>query len=156
VRQPPRRQLLNGRTRPHRAPRRQAVRGAGLLDGLLALLILSVGLLGMTRLQARMLAQGTEVQQRLAAAALADELLARVRVDIPNRACYTLPASGTCASVAARVQTDHWGAQVVASLPGGSASVVIDSSLTMTVLVQWTGKAADEPRRLELRSDVRD
>lgn len=156
MRQPPRRQLLSGRARPHPAPRRQAVRGAGLLDGLLALLILSVGLLGMTRLQARMLAQGTEVQQRLAAAALADELLARVRVDIPNRACYTLPAKGTCASAAARAQADDWSARVAATLPGGSASVVIDTSLTMTVLVQWTGKAAAEPRRLELRTDVRD
>lgn len=156
MRQPPRRQLLSGRTRPHRAPRRQAVRGAGLLDALLALLILSVGLLGMTRLQARMLAQGTEAQHRLAAAALADELLARVRVDIPNRACYTLPASGTCADADARAQADDWSARVSATLPGGSASVEIDAGLTMTVLVEWTGKAADEPRRLELRTDVRD
>jgi len=139
-----------------RPPRQHPERGAGLLDALVALLILSFGLLGMTRLQSRMLAQGTEAQQRLAAAALADELLARVRVDIPNRACYTVPTRGTCADAAARTGTDAWAARVAATLPGGGAAVVIDAAASMTVIIDWTGKGAGEPRRLELRTDVRD
>ena len=81
--------------------RLQLTRGVGLLDALVALALLAFGLLGMTRLQARMVAQATESQTRMTALQLGDELLNSALVDTANAACYTLPQAGACANAGA-------------------------------------------------------
>lgn len=132
-------------------------RGVGLIDGLIALAILSFGLLGMTRLQGRMISSATDAQSRTTAAQLADELLGTVLVDTANAACYTLPAAGACASPAASARTAEWAQRVTASLPGpaGSGVVWVPGSGRMTVSITWTDRAATEARLLQVSTDVR-
>ena len=74
------------------------MRGIGLIDALIALAILSFGMLALTRFQGRMVSQTTEAQSRSTAMRLADELMSTALVDPANLACYTMPATGVCGS----------------------------------------------------------
>lgn len=142
------------RRSPLPAPR-GAQRGLGLLDSLVALALLAFGLLGMTHMQTNLLRQASESQARLTAVQLGDELLSTARVDVLNKACYTLPADGACANANARARTDEWADRVTAALPGSASATAALANDRLTVTIAWTGKAADEPRRMELTTDVR-
>ena len=136
-----------------RGPRR--LRGVGLLDALIALAILAFGLLGMTRMQTGLVRQASESQARLTAAQLGDELLSTALVDVDNAACYTLPAAGACASAAALARAEDWRLRALAALPGDptATAALVDDRLTVTLT--WTGKTAEDPRTLEVTTDVR-
>lgn len=138
-------------------------RGLGLVEALIALAILSFGLLGLSRLQARMLTQGTEAQARLQASQIADELLDMALVDPGNAACYTVPAAGNCGVPAAATAAAGWAASAVAALPGGATGATAGATLgnnQLAVRLTWRGKPstqdANPPTRvLEVRTDVR-
>ncbi len=131
--------------------------GVGLLDALVAMAILAFGLLGMTRLQTRMVAQATETQTRMTAMQLGDELLNAALVDTANAACYTLPQVGACAKAAAKAKTTDWETRSKAALPGSpTAGAVLDAGTgRMTVTLTWTGKESQETRTLVAVTDVR-
>jgi len=146
-------QLQLRRLRPRSG--RHGARGVGLIDGLIALAILAFGLLAMTRMQTNLVRQASESQSRTVAAQLGDELLSTALVDVDNAACYTLPAAGACASVAARARADDWRLRALAALPG-----TVDAGATLlndrlTVNLTWTGKESNDARTLEVTTDVR-
>ncbi len=131
-------------------------RGVGLFDALIALAILSFGLLAMTRFQGRVVTQATEAQSRQTAVQLGDELLNTALVDVGNAACYTLPAAGTCDSAAARERTEEWAERVAAALPGSAdarSTLGVDGRLT--VAIEWRGQESRETRNLVAVTDVR-
>ncbi|MBL8323573.1 MAG: pilus assembly protein PilV [Rubrivivax sp.] len=144
-------------TLARRLPAPAAARGAGLIDGLVALAILAFGMLAMTGFQGRMMAQTTEAQSRQVATQMSSELLATVLVDGANAACYTLPQTGACTNSAAQARASDWQGRVASSLPGTVASTATLDAATgrMTVVLSWTGKDSGEPRRLEAVTDVR-
>jgi type IV pilus assembly protein PilV len=140
--------------KPRRAPP-PAQRGLGLLDALIAMALLAFGLLGLAGLQARLVQQTTESQQRATANQLGNELLHTALVDSPaNVGCYTLPASGSCGNSTVRARTNDWGTRVAAALPGTVTATSVAAGTRLTVTIGWTGKASDEPRSLTLVSDV--
>jgi type IV pilus assembly protein PilV len=131
------------------------VRGVGLFDGMIALAILSFGVLALTRLQTNLVREANETQSRTQAVQLADELLSTALVDVDNAPCYTVPAAGACASDEAKDRTAEWEARALAALPG---TVTAGSALAgdrLTVTLSWTGRASDEARTLEVTTDVR-
>jgi len=132
-------------------------RGVGLLDAMVALAILAFGVLGMTRLQARMVAQATETQSRMTAMQLGDELLNSALVDTANAACYTVPQVGACANATAKAHATDWETRSKAALPGApTAGAVLDAaSGRMTVTLTWTGKESRDIRTLVAVTDVR-
>jgi Tfp pilus assembly protein PilV len=134
-----------------------AHRGAGLLDGLIALAILSFGLLAMARFQGRMVAQTTESQSRQVATQLASELMATVLVDVGNATCYTLPQAGACGNAAAIARTTDWAGRVAAALPTPvtTTSTLDAATGRLTVVMTWRGKDSDDTRRMEIVTDVR-
>lgn len=135
---------------------RKKQRGAGLLEALIAMAVLSVGVLGIAQFQMGMLAQTTDSQARLTASALADELLTLMRVDTDNANCYTLPQSGTCTSPAAQALAEEWAERAEAQLPGFvSATSARDGDFQLLVTLRWTSKAFSETRQLEVRTDAR-
>lgn len=134
----------------------RAQRGVGLLDAMIALAILAFGMLGMTRMQSNLVKQATDSQARLTASQLGDELLSTALVDLGNAACYTLPAAGACASVAARASTDAWKTRVLAALPGTPSATSALAGDRLTVTISWTDKAAAEARTLQVTTDVRE
>lgn len=143
--------------RPTSPYRWRAARGVGLLDAMIALAILAFGMLGMTRLQARMVSQGSETQSRMAAARLADELLSLALVDPTNAACYTLPQVGVCGKAAASAMAAAWKVRAVAELTGSpTAGAVLDAGTgRLTVTLTWTGKESQDSRTLVAITDVR-
>ncbi|MGC4078526.1 MAG: pilus assembly protein PilV [Rubrivivax sp.] len=145
-----------------RTPRpRRRTAGFGLLDALIALVILSVGLLGLTRLQARSLSYGTEADQRVKAVQLGSELLSTAMVDSSNPGCYLLPTAGTCTSDAAKTYAATVKTRVASGLPGGTVTVTYDATKhQMKIVITWTGKgsresgASDTTRRMEASTYV--
>lgn len=154
---------------PQRISSRQ--RGLGLIDALIALVILSFGMLAMTRFQARLLSQSTEAQNRLVATQQADELLSMALLDptsstgTSNGPCYTVPAAGVCPTPAAASAAAGWAANAVSRLPRGAtaptARATWDAGTSqLTVTLTWTGKvvqdgvAADD-HQLSVTTDVR-
>lgn len=133
--------------RPHRnlltRTSRRRLAGFGLFDALVALAILSIGLLGLTRLQARSLSYGTEADQRVHAVQLGSELLSTAMVDASNVNCYTLPASGTCGSDTASDYAEAFEDRVAAALPDGTVTVSYNAAQRrLTLVITWTGKGA--------------
>lgn len=139
------------------ATRRRAQRGVSLIDALIAIAILSFGLVGMTRMQGRMVTASTDAQLRTTAVQMADELLNTVLVDTTNAACYTLPQSGACASSVASARAADWSTRVAATMPGSATrTVTLDTTNgRMTVSIGWTGRDASDPRLLSVVTDVR-
>jgi type IV pilus assembly protein PilV len=131
--------------------------GISLLEALIAALILSVGLIGLVRMQSKMVSASTDAQLRYTAVQLADEHLNLVRVDSANAACYTLPAAGACNSAAAAAHTTEWAARVSASLPGTVTRSVALNAATgqLSVSIGWTSRQATDPRLLNVVTDVR-
>jgi type IV pilus assembly protein PilV len=144
---------------------RRATRGVGLIDALIAIVILSFGLIGMVRMQGRLVSAATDSQLRTTAIGLADELLNTMLVDTDNAACYTYPTPGAgCASASAQAATTAWAAKVVAALPGASAPAVTlmdANTCRMRVEIGWTprlGAAESEgadTRLLRMETDAR-
>lgn len=136
--------------------RRARQRGIGLLDSLVALAILAMGMLAMTRFQARLIASGTDAQQRLVATQLADELLSLVMVDPDNGACYTVPAAGACSNATARAYTDAWKARAESALEQMAVNVLRDAANNrIEVTMAWTGKDGRDPREMKVVSYAR-
>ncbi len=148
---------MTGPAVPAHAARHRPARGLGLLEGLVAVVILSLGLLGLARYQSSLIAQTTEAQSRMRASALADELLSTVLVDSTNAGCYTLPQTGSCGSDKAVARAVEWQARTLAALPGATTptSTLDTTSQRFTVMLRWTGKASRDAHQLEMSTDAR-
>jgi type IV pilus assembly protein PilV len=131
-------------------------RGSSLVEAMIAIVILSFGILGLAKFQIGMLVQTTDAQSRLAATALAEELMSMVRVDVQNAACYTTPAQGTCASTFAASQTNLWAIKAAKAIPGITSYVAsMPDANTFNVDLVWNSKAFKEPRSLQVSTDAR-
>jgi type IV pilus assembly protein PilV len=140
-----------------RSARRPTLRGVGLIEALIALALLAFGMLAMTRFQSRLISQGTDVQMRMTATQLSDELMNRALVDPANPGCYTEPEEGACASAAARDLTDAWVEQVNNTLPGDeNVSVLYNAaSHEFSATLTWVSKDGEDERSMTAVTDVR-
>lgn len=130
--------------------------GSSLIESMIAIVILSFGILGLARFQIGMLVQTTDSQSRLAATALAEELLSMVRVDLQNAPCYTTPAAGTCGSAFAANQAKAWSDKAAKAVPGFSSYIAsMPDAKTFKVALVWNSKAFKEPRTLQVSTDAR-
>ena len=141
----------------HRPLRARTRRGMGLLEGLIAVAILSFGMLGLARFQTTLMAQTTDSRSRTTATQLADELLSTVLVDTGNAGCYTLPDPGSCTSAAAAARAADWKVRALAALPGDHTALATldDATQRFTVTVTWTGKGGSDPHTLQVSTDAR-
>jgi type IV pilus assembly protein PilV len=148
-------------TSAERCPRRRSSRGSTLLEVLVAVLILSIGLLGVAGLQAASLRYEQGGWARAAVAAGLSNLAERVRSNpdaLPNayllqqtyavqRAAMPLTEDTTSCVTAicapadlATVQMTNWRAALDQSLPGSAAYVTGDRSTGYQVTVMWADK----------------
>ncbi len=140
-------------------PRRHA--GVSLIEVLVAIVLLSLGLLGLAGLQA----SGVRVSQssihRSQAAQLAHDMIERMRANAVNASAYRIAlgeAAPDCSGVAACDLRD-WRLRLQ-SLPAGTGAVTVNG-WQATVLVQWDdargagvlrGSAADDEARSALQT----
>jgi type IV pilus assembly protein PilV len=148
-------------------PEIQLSQGLTLIELLVALLVFSVGLLGLAGMQARGLRANQGAWHRSEANILAYDILDRIRA---NRDAsgnwtrdYALALTDSKPSVQANqgetnpiVQADRdlhaWLSEIENRLPSGDGAVsIVDSVVTVTV--QWVdGQGADAPQQLTVQS----
>ena len=107
-------------------------RGILLLESLIAILIVSFGVLGLVAFWANSVKNASEAKYRSDASFLANELIAQMWLSRPITGAYTAPA--------------NWTDRVTATLPGGEGSVAVipdpdaveAGQVQATVTVRWT------------------
>ena len=107
------------------------MRGASLIEVLVALTVFTVGVLGLMGMQATAVTTFSDAKYRADAALLAERLIGQAwinRASLPNFAY----AGGT-----ARAEVSGWLAEVRNTLPAGDARVVLAGN-TLQVTVNWT------------------
>lgn len=130
-------------------------RGFSLIEVLVALLVLSIGLLGLAMLQVQGMQANSDAYFRTQATVLAYDLIDRMRAN--NTAAelgdYTASASpspqpscgtGCAASVRAKVDLYDWYLNLANTLPGYQASVSAPSSNIITISISWTDRNVTE------------
>lgn len=117
--------------------------GSVLLEGLIAILIFSMGILAIVGLQAAAIRTVADSQYRLEASFLANQLIAEMWTDAANIANYALPGG---------VAAEDWKDQVTETLPGAATNlptVDIDgdaaSGYTVTMELNWKAPGDDTP-----------
>ena len=123
------------------ARRARPARGFMLLEVLIAILIFSIGVLGIVGLQASMTKAQTGSKFRADATYLAQKLIGTLWVDRTNLAAYN---SANCAS---NTRCNQWLGEVARALPAGTAALTVTpqaleadgtQSALVTVIVSWT------------------
>ncbi len=115
-----------------RAGPRGASRGFMLLEVLVALLIFSIGVLGLVGLQAAMTKAQTGSKFRADAAFLAQRLIGTMWSDVSHFSSYN------GAGCAGYPRCSEWASEVAAALPGGTAAVDASAAPTVTITITWT------------------
>jgi type IV pilus assembly protein PilV len=115
----------------HHRPGRSR-RGFALIEALIALLIFSLGALGLLGLQVSMMRATSGAKYRADAAYLANDLVGTMWVDAANLAAY----GNNCASHA---PCHTWNDKVAATLPGGTADLSVDATTgRVGITINWT------------------
>jgi type IV pilus assembly protein PilV len=135
-------------------------RGSMLLEGLLSVLIFSVGILSFVGMQAAAVRDTDEAKYRADASFLANQIIGRMWTDRANLASYAhRPGGQVCTpsgSVSANANVSSWLASVVSALPGAIATsqqIVIGPSNLVSVGVCWRrGTAA--PHNLVVTAQI--
>jgi type IV pilus assembly protein PilV len=133
------------------------MRGFTLLEVLVAVLVLSIGLLGLAGLMASSLKNSHSAYQRTQATWLAYDMLDRMRA---NRAValalgYNLAlGADPGGSGLAADDLSEWDTALADTLPAGDGSILVNADRTVTIIVQWndtrgTGGGATEQFRVD-------
>jgi type IV pilus assembly protein PilV len=103
---------------------RQFQKGSALLEALIAILLFSIGILGMAGLQGRAAKMGADAEDRTLAALLADEVVAEMWM---QQAQFMPPNYGA------------WQARVANSSLAGAVGAISapDANGTVTISIQW-------------------
>ncbi len=138
---------------------RTAERGVGLVEVLVATVLVSIGLLTLASLQALSLKRSTSAALRTEAVGQSYDLLDRMRANraqaiggLYNLAFANAPTGSTLASA----DLSAWKAALDASLPEGDGQVLVEAQV-VTITVRWrdTGVADDaEPAVVNLRTQL--
>ena len=141
---------------------RRAVRGAMLLEALVAILIFSVGVLGVIGLQASAVKQSTDARYRIEAAQLADQLIGDMWAG--NRLPTALKTRFETCSSSACPGFNAWVAAVQARLPGVTSTGPTQPSVqanevtgVVTITVFWLAPGEDEyatPHRYDVEAQI--
>lgn len=117
--------------------------GSVLLEGLIAILIFSMGILAIVGLQAAAIKTVADSQYRLEASFLANQLIAQMWTDAGNIPNYALPGGAAA---------EDWKDQVTTTLPGAASNlptVDVDgdaaSGYTVTMELNWKAPGEDAP-----------
>lgn len=116
-------------------------KGFTLLEVLVAMLVLSIGLLGLAGLMASSLRNNHSAYYRSQATWLAYDVIDRMRTNRPNAADYIVGIPGASAAGGlAGADVADWKAAIANTLPGGDGSVALvaaGEARTVTVVIQW-------------------
>jgi type IV pilus assembly protein PilV len=119
---------------------RHSVRGFTLLEVLVAMVVLSIGLLGLAGLMASSLKNSHSAYQRTQATWLAYDALDRMRANrqVALAGGYNVALGATPGgSGMAATDLSQWNAALSNTLPAGQGSIAVAAGGAVTVIVQW-------------------
>jgi type IV pilus assembly protein PilV len=126
---------------------RKLQNGSAMIEGLTAITVFSLGILGVVGLQASVLENNAQSQFRAEASYLAQEIIGIATADAANATCYTVnPTAGACTNAAAAAAVEDWQARVLEALPGSDEElprVQLDADGTFSVTLQWKRQTDD-------------
>lgn len=134
--------------RPTLSRRPRNERGAMLLEALIAILIFSLGILGIVGLQANAVKQSTDARFRIEAAVLADELMGQMWTDDRSSIANMQAKFNTCSTTSC-TGYNTWAAKVQGKLPGVDLSgttkptVTIDPAGIIQIVIKWRQPGED-------------
>ncbi|MGB9128630.1 MAG: type IV pilus modification protein PilV [Thiobacillus sp.] len=147
--------------------------GFTLLEVLVAVLVLSIGLLGLAGLMATSIRNNQSAYQRTQATWLAYDIVDRMRAnrDTALASGYNTNLGSPAACAAAPVLAGSMAAQdltgwktlLACSLPAGDGSVDVEADRTVTVTVQWndsrgigneTGNAGKSDQKFQVQTQL--
>ena len=117
-------------------------RGSTLLEVLIAVLVLSVGLLGALKLQTLGMRQNSDSRYVLTAASLGQDALDQISYVRSASTDWSLEKTDT-APASPSTPKEKWLKQVQSSLPGGKAEISCTGGVC-TVKLYWTPPGAEE------------
>ncbi len=134
-------------------PTRQ--RGISLLESLIALLVLSIGLLGVLGLQTQSLVHNRAAYFETQATNMAQDMLDRIRANREKAADYALTLGGEVdGSGLPATDQAEWVADVSTMLPGGVGGIEIDNR-RISVTVRWEDATSpNDIRQVQLASEL--
>lgn len=137
--------------------------GFSLIEVLVALLVLSIGLLGLAMLQVQGMRANSDAYFRTQATILAYDLIDRMRAnsagaELGDYTASSAPSSppncgsgGCAASDRAKRDLYKWYQEVASSLPGYQASVSAPSSNMITISISWTDRNITEGQTWQIQ-----
>lgn len=142
---------------------RRAVRGFTLVEVLIALIVLSIGLLGIAALYLETLRANRTALFRTQAVTLAADLADRIRANRDPPGAYACAAPCNPAGAGnpiAITDLTMWVALVQTQLPGGAGSVTyvddgnVNTPAVYTIAVSWTEVGQAAPVAYQLRMEI--
>lgn len=135
---------------------RSCQRGSTLVEGLLAVVVFSVGLVGLLRLLSGAMVDGANAQYRSEAGLLASDLVGRMWTGDRSLAGLRLRFGD-----AAAAEYRDWQQRVQATLPGVSDSanapqVSIGDARDVTITLGWLAPGEDRPHQLLVHTRIGD
>jgi type IV pilus assembly protein PilV len=116
-------------------------KGFTLLEVLVAIVVLSIGLLGLAGLMASSLRNNHSAYYRSQATWLAYDVIDRMRTNRPNAVDYVVGLGGASAAGGlAGADITDWKSMISSTLPAGDGSVAVvaaGEARTVTVDIQW-------------------
>lgn len=135
--------------------------GFTLIESMVALLVISVGMIGVAALHGQSLSASSIALNRSTAIGLAGEMADRIRVNRGAEADYEAaaadndcddPTGGDGRDCSETEMAAHdlfiWEAELAQSLPGGTGEVDVDTATnptTYTITVSWDEPVSDDP-----------
>ena len=111
---------------------KREVAGSALIDAMIAIVVFSIGILGVVRLQSAAIGFSTDAKYRADAALLADALIGEMWSADPS----TLAAQFTGSSGAGGARYAAWNTRVT-QIPGGAGKVAFLTDGSVEVSVEW-------------------
>ena len=147
---------------PHFLANARRARGMTLIEVMIAVLLLSFGLMGMLGLKLAGLKSTGMSNARAAASVCAADILDRLRAN-PVRAlagAYTIglaDAAPATPTGVAQVDLAQWRQRVRDNLPSGSGSVAVAADRSVRIVLQWSERVEQTaaPRTLSFTFDAR-
>ncbi|GGP25769.1 type IV pilus modification PilV family protein [Silvimonas amylolytica] len=122
--------------------------GFALLEGLITVLIFSIGIIGLVSMQGAIMKANQQSGMRAQASYFAEEIIGLATVDPNNAGCYVTGSASSCSNTTAQSDASDWNTRATAQLPnasmtGRNPSVTYDSSTgQFVVTLNW--KRTDE------------
>ncbi len=123
--------------------------GFTLIEALVALIVLSVGLLGVAGLQLAGLRYTSSAASRTQASYLVNDMMDRMRANVKSarNGDYNVGYGGVISGTSvAATDVTAWLAEIALVLPAGKGKIVVDSTTNLaSVSVQWIDSRGNDP-----------